>query len=93
MSESMQDAAVLPTSMAFEKRYSDDSRRGVEYAVRLVPGSLGPEVEMESIHEVRFPVAQVPWLIACLTRIWRETVCHATIDTLCPIPPAEAPHV
>ena len=55
-----------PTALAFERCYTDDS--GVEYAVRYKHG----KVEMEAVDLVRFPVEEIPWLIACLQKIQME---------------------
>jgi hypothetical protein len=54
------------TTMAFQKRYSDDS--GVEFGVTLKDG----EIEFEHIGAVSFPVGELAWLIAVLHRIEDE---------------------
>jgi hypothetical protein len=58
--------APKATALAFERRYADGS--GVEYAVRL----KGDKIELESVDDVSFPVAELDWLIACLQRIKDE---------------------
>lgn len=64
MSEVMK---VRATKMAFEKRYTNDS--GVYSAVRLD----GCDIEFDHCASVRFPLEELEWLIAALTRIWLET--------------------
>jgi hypothetical protein len=54
---------MKPTSIGFEKRYSDDS--GVEFAVRFANG----RIEFESLNAIEFPPQQLDWLIECLMNI------------------------
>lgn len=54
----------VPTSIAFERRYSDDS--GVEMAVRLE----GESIQFERIETVDFPVSELDWLIQTLMYIY-----------------------
>lgn len=54
------------TSIAFERRYVDDS--GVEFAVRLV----NREIELEAVNKINFPEEEIDWLINCLYRVKDE---------------------
>lgn len=59
---------MIPTSISFERRYSDDS--GVQYAVRLIPsGERGAVVQIEHIDKADIPIAEIDWLIGALNYI------------------------
>lgn len=55
------------TSIAFERRYSDDS--GVQFGVRLLGRK---QLEFECVGKIDFPVEELDWLIACLQKIKAE---------------------
>ena len=57
---------IQATSIAFERRYSDDS--GVQYGVR----KIGDRIEFECVGTVEFPVEELDWLIAALLCIKAE---------------------
>jgi hypothetical protein len=63
---------MIPTKIAFEQQYSDDS--GVEFAVRLDNG----EIEFESLAIARFPAEELGWLIKCLIQIQDMTTKEIT---------------
>lgn len=60
------------TSIAFEKRYSDDS--GVEFGVRLAPDAMwGDKIEFAATESTAsFPIDLLSWLMAALARIDAE---------------------
>jgi len=57
----------VPTKIAFETRYSDDS--GVEYGVRYDAEATTYEIEIESVSSVRLPADKLDWLIESLQAI------------------------
>lgn len=59
---------LKPSRLYFEQRYGDNS--GVEFAVRYY--GVDNRIEFDSLGEVSFPIEELDWLIACLTRIREE---------------------
>jgi hypothetical protein len=57
----------VPTKIAFETRYSDDS--GVEFGVRYDATRTTYEVEIEAVNSVRLPADKLDWLIESLRSI------------------------
>lgn len=56
---------AVPTKIAFEQRYSDDS--GVEFAVRF--DSVRGEIQFEAVNQVEFPADELDWIIEALEAI------------------------
>jgi hypothetical protein len=57
---------VKPTTMTFEKSYSDDS--GTEYAVK----ADSHKITFEHIGVVDFPLEELDWIIDALVKISHE---------------------
>lgn len=63
--------SLLPTTLDFSKRYSDDS--GVEQSVRLSLDDVDAEIQFKRWEsKVTFPIDQLDWIIDALARIKEE---------------------
>jgi len=57
----------IPTKIAFERRYSDDS--GVEFGVSFDASKSREELQFDCVNKVCFPVSELDWIIDCLVYI------------------------
>lgn len=58
---------MIPTKIAFEKKYSDDS--GVEFAVRYEANDCFEPIEIEHVNTISIPLEQLDWIIDALCEV------------------------